>query len=352
MTFENYKYAQPTRQINKMLVPINNFNFDEDGATEFNAIYQYCMMEESRGTMRRFELTDGGSICTSIGSNRGARWLLTHTRTLIEIFLKDYDGKLYRFIIGHLAAKEGRTIKGHQAFIIYNKQLKKDGVNLEDYAISDKEEAYSIKLTIPPPLIEVVVPIMRTYYNAFHLDINSAFNAGMMKAYPFLEKSIRRMYDERANKPTYKQVLNMTQGYMQSSLVNYKYSHISKAGHEWTRNRIIDLSERLRADGFRILSYNTDGIWYQSPNGLPYHDEDEGPEIGQWKTDHYNCKIRYKSKGCYEYVEDGVYTPVFRGVSNFEKLKARENWEWGDIFEGDVITYYFDEEEGVIFDNQ
>ena len=111
----------------------------------------------------------------------------------------------------------------------------------------------------------------------------------------------------------------MSQGFFQSkySPVYYQFSHLSRAmihdNNEWIREKV----KRLVDYGCAPLLKNTDGIWYSGPL---YHDEDEGSGLGQWKSDHINCTWRCKSKGCYEFIENGVYTPVARGVS---KLKSQ-----------------------------
>ena len=170
----------------------------------------------------------------------------------------------------------------------------------------------------------------------------------MMQEFPILETTIRRLYAERKRKPTYKNVLNMTQGFMQSSMVGYKYSHISKAGYVWTKQQLDILTNALTAEGFRILAYNTDGIWYQSFSCDAYHDDNEGVDIGQWKTDHSDCKIRFKSRGCYEFIENGIYTPVFRGTSSYERTVPREQWQWGDIYSGSVVNYSWVTGRGIV----
>jgi hypothetical protein len=102
----------------------------------------------------------------------------------------------------------------------------------------------------------------------------------------------------------------------------------------------------LRQAGRQILAYNTDGIWYA---GEEYHGEGEGPELGQWGHDHRNCKIRFKSAGAYEFIEDGKYYPVIRGLTLLDKVKDRDTeWQWGDIFNAPEYGYYFDEDKGVV----
>lgn len=342
--FAKYKSSNPTMKPNRMLIPVNNFSFNDAGVEEFNTIYQYCLEHYKTGEFKDFVITQSGAISQAIGNIRGAMWQLVVKKTVIEIVIRNFDARYYRFQIGHQKADK-TNISGHQAFVTYQKELLKQGVDLNYLAINNGEE---VKKTIPSPKIDLMAAPDRTYQNAFHIDLNSAFNAGMMKAFPVLEPAIRNMYNKRKINPEYKNVLNMTQGFMQSSMVGYRYAHISKAGYVWTNNKIDELTEKLKNAGFRVLAYNTDGIWCQSFDDTLYHDEDEGTDIGQWKIDHKNCKIRFKSKGCYEFIEDNKYTPVFRGESSYEKFKPRTEWEWGDIYNGDAIEFKWVEGIGVV----
>ena len=76
----------------------------------------------------------------------------------------------------------------------------------------------------------------------------------------------------------------------------------------------VTLTEKMEKHGFLVIGYNTDGIFYSHPDGLDYHDENEGDDMGQWSTDHHFEKIRFKSAGAYEYVENGEYHAVVRGI--------------------------------------
>ena len=104
---------------------------------------------------------------------------------------------------------------------------------------------------------------------------------------------------------------------------------------------IEELAQKLTDSGRMPLLWNVDGLWYL---GDEYHGDGEGSELGQWENDHVNCRFRAKTRGAYEYIENGVYTPVIRGVPN----DIKKNWSWGDIFEKhETWQYGFDEAKGV-----
>lgn len=343
--WKKYKSANPTMKPNKMLIPVNNFGFNEEGIKEFNEIYQYCWEQVKSGNFNEFVKTASGGISIARGNIRGPMAIVSHTKTIIEILIRNLDARYYRFIIGYNKDKDNESkLFGRQAFALYKEELLKTGIDIEDYAITNGEE---VKKTIPKPKIECVATPGRTYYNAHHIDINSAYNAGIAEAFPTFRPAIEHMYQQRKIKPEYKQVLNMAQGFMQSELVGYRFSHISKAGHMFTHRTLEELTEVLVSSGRRILGYNTDGIWYQ---GDILESTDE-TSLGKWKTDHKNCKLRFKSAGCYEFIENDIYTPVFRGESCYERIKPREEWEWGDIFKGEAIEYKFVEGRGIIYVN-
>ena len=110
----------------------------------------------------------------------------------------------------------------------------------------------------------------------------------------------------------------------------------------WCREQVINLSQILEDTGRKVLMHNTDGIWYQ---GEIYHGDGEGKSICQWENDHINCTYRAKSKGIYEFIEDGKYTVVARGRYELDKIKPRDKWEWGDIYyTGKCCEYVFDKE--------
>ena len=49
INWAKYEYAEPTRKVNKLLIPVNNINFSDEGIAEFNEIYQYFYNLEKEG---------------------------------------------------------------------------------------------------------------------------------------------------------------------------------------------------------------------------------------------------------------------------------------------------------------
>ena len=186
------KRVQCPLNLNKLRLPITNLGFNAKDIEIFNTIYEYCVKNEKNGIFKQFVPTRSGGISIKEENILGPRYLLTITNAIIELLLKDDDLQVYRIIVGYNKDKLDKdAITGRKAFICYKNELKKDGIDIETLAISNGKE---VKETIPAPRIELCLDTDVTYFNAHHIDINSAYNAGMSEAYPILRKSVERMY--------------------------------------------------------------------------------------------------------------------------------------------------------------
>jgi hypothetical protein len=96
-----YKSSKPTMNVNKMLVPVNNISFSEEGVDEFNKIYHYCLEKEKNGDFKRFIITKSQGISIAQGNIRGAMWAITVKKSFAEILIRNLDARYYRFIIGY-----------------------------------------------------------------------------------------------------------------------------------------------------------------------------------------------------------------------------------------------------------
>lgn len=339
----DWTFSEPSRRPNLQLIPVNAMLYSDDDVELFNKAYQYCRSEIGESY---FATTPSGGISTSVEHWRGPRWLIRNTTTLIELIVKDFDGCYFRLQIGRARKnlKQEGMISGRKAFLKFKEELQKDGVDLNEFKIDNGEE---VKASIPFPLIQIFVPPGRTIENAHHLDLNSAYMAGIAQNFPEMRYTIERLYYGRHDKPVNKDVLNYAQGCFQSRKIvrDLRHCHIAKAGIDWTQAHVLAKAQELEEAHRRVIGFNTDGIWYQ---GDIYDASDHGSRLGEWKHDHTNCKLRYKSRGCYEFIEDGKYTPVFRGTSTYEKVVPRSEWAWGDIFQGDVIKYQFIPGKGIV----
>lgn len=252
----------------------------------------------------------------------------------------------YTFVlsIGKGKVDKATEVYPRTAFEAFEDKCEEYGINLDDYKIENGAE---VKKDIPRPFIKMYD--LRTVddkplENVHHIDFHNSYPAGLANTHPEFRPVIEEFYSLRKHDPVYKAVLNYTIGKMQSLKWYDKaeWAHLAKDAIEDNNNRILDLSLALELGGRKIIGYNTDGIWYQ---GEVYHGIGEGPALGQWENDHTNCIFRAKSDGAYEFIENGEYSAVVRGTTPLDSIKPdRATWEWGDIYKGDAIKFYFDDE--------
>ena len=330
------KHAAPSLKTNYLLIPVNNFDMTEEGAREFNKFYKYILKLDLNEIVR----TPSGGISKA---TKKPAWDCTVRRNSVEITLLSSYGS-WRL---QIRTKLPDSLSGRKAFNAFKKYLLKKGINLDDYAREDGEK---IKKTIESPLIGLKY---RSFYDMIfervhHIDFHSSYAGGLANTHPEFKPILEELYQKREEKEEYKNILNFSIGFMQSlSCCHARWAHLSKDAIKDNNDRLRKLAERLEKKGRIIISFNTDGIWYK---GAVYHGEGEGDGLGQWHNDHINCKFRAKSDGAYEFIEEGVYTPVVRGVS----LEKRQSWEWGSIYspEAEPDKFVFIEGKGVVINGK
>lgn len=239
-------------------------------------------------------------------------------------------------------------VSGMQALFQFENELAKIGVNLKDYAVVD---GLKYKNEMPKPKIGLVKEGFKdvVFKNVNHIDMHSSHPAGIIEFEPKFAPVILDWYEKKESATTeadrlyYKDCLNHLWGAMQSIHCNYKYANISKFALEKTNERLKNMANLLAESGRRVISYNTDGIWFQ---GKSIPENWKSSEIGGWDEDYTNCKFRAKSDGCYEV--EGYhkgkfgYFPKVRGRTKLDKVKPRTKWVWGDIYNenADVTDCY------------
>lgn len=340
------KYALKTcnlsSSVNYLKIPVSNVPITEEGATTFNEFYQF-FLESGYSQIKR---TPSGGISVAKKWFRPPMWDVQVKKAYVEITVVDYQ--CYRLQFSNFSKEGEQGISGRRSFLTFKAVCNKFGIDLSEFEIENGEE---VKKEIEKPKIELFVESGQSIENCHHLDFNSSHISGMVKYHPALKGPFEEIYSKRKDNSIYKQILTHCWGYLQSEYIGYKFAHISRDGIKYTNERIEEMSKRLVESGRRLVAWNTDGIWYQ---GDIYHADDEGIELGQWKNDHTNCLFRAKSKGSYEFIEDGKYTPVVRGATRLDKIKSRDQWKWGDIFntEAEIIRFAFDPRVGIVKEGQ
>lgn len=320
---------------------LNTIRPNELGVVEFNKVLFYVLDLK----LRRLVRTDSGGISIDRKKFYGCGWDIKKTKTMFELLLV-IDRKYYKF---HFKQPTGKNevVKqsGTRDWQRWLEIFAEFGVNMDDLAIDNGME---VKKTIERPYIALYRDSLKhkVIEQAHHIDFHSSHPSGICKYYPELRPAIEKVYADKENAPkgsyerdSLKQMLVSLWGYCQAEHIGAKWAHIARDGIKDTNERLMRLAAELIRNGREILAFNTDGIWY---SGEIYHGEGEGPGLGQWSNDHTNCRIRFRSKGIYEFIEDGKYNPVVRGWTRYDWVVPREEWEWGDIYRSNVIKYCLD----------
>ena len=352
MKLTDYKHTEFKIKPNKNKIPVNHLTFEQ--LEEFNEIYQYC-----KKNFLKVNSTKSQGISTKISERLHERYFVVKGNQRFELVIICADG-CYRFLLQN-KKKADNTISGQQACRSIYKTAEDFSIDFSKYACTS-DEGLEIKSQIESPHIQVLMPTLLGLKldNVYHMDFKSSYASRICEAYPELREMYETIYAKRKeNDGYYKHVLTNSIGAWQSKycvdynsrrkVYPYQFAKLSKVAINGTRAKIEDKLLKLRKKGCIPLLTNTDGIWYYSDKG-PYHDNDEGNQIGQWENDHVKCQFLMTSSGAYQYVEDGVCHSVVRGLCNLDANEPdRTKWKFGDIkLMKELLTYRFDEETGVV----
>ena len=327
------KHTNSSGYLNYLLIPTTIFNIDEEGAKAFNKIY-FWLKDQNLGELER---TPSGAIKNKKKIRRPC-WDVRINRHCVEltVILEGYAWRI------QFRTKLEKKMSGRKAFTAFKRLLKKDGIDLDDYAIDNGPD---VKKEIEKPLIGAHHKIYydRIFQGANHIDFHSSYAGGLANTHPEFRPTLEKVYLKRQEDEINKSILNFSIGFMQSiGGCGAKWAQLSKDAIFDNNQRLRKLTEKLDKAGRTVIAYNTDGIWYQ---GKVFHGEGEGDGLGEWHNDHIDCVFRMKSDGAYEFIEDGEYTPVVRGIPNDSKA----DWKWGDIYteKADLKLFIFSLEQGV-----
>ena len=330
--------------INKLDFPRLSLKATDEGMRVFNGLLDVL---DKEGVARRglCRTKSGGiSQASKLGYDVDAG------KSGAELVFMDFIGGSvcgFRVAFGSMGAANESGITGRGSYFRMREEFLKDGVDLDRYAVDNGKE---IKETITKPLIGMGLGAQErvTYRHACHIDLHSAYPSGMCRRYPELLPTCERIYGNRKRSDQDRKLklqMDAAIGYFQSQYCRighhgYALAPLAKAGVHWCKETVYRIAKELTDQRKTVLLYNTDGIWYVDEEG-DFRSEWIGEGLGKAGIDHRDCTLRIKSKGAYEYIEDGVYTPVVRGVP-----KSRsEKWTWGGIFtpEATVVEYRLDE---------
>lgn len=354
-------YPINSKTVNLNKIPVTHIPANEDSVDLMNEILAY--IREDEDTWEEIEWAPKGGI--SVKHLQYPFWGVKTSHSRIELVIADWRIGMVDLVVG-AANKDNTDPTGSESYMIFDRVCKRFDINLDDLKIQNGKE---IKEQIPKPLIgisDTLKPYQDrvygengiTFQNAHHLDINSAYLAGIAQAYPELRDPIYYVYDHRKdNNGYYKSVLTHSYGFFQSrwcqtktnefhengkpKYVGYALAHLSKTAVEYTIKYLKLVEQYILEHGGLPILFNTDGLWYQSDKPIEIPDL-YGKGLGQYKNDHVYCKLNIKSDGAYQFIEDGKCTSVLRGCSTLDRVKPREQWEWNDIYRGTEFSFKFD----------
>lgn len=339
---KEFRFSEFDLKPNFKTIPVNALYANHGSIELFNEVYLWA----KNNIKRKIKRTPSGGVSYNRNSFKTPMWDVEVGGTWIGLTLLLDEG-FWRIQMRFGAEKDGKKQYGAQSFSAFKKKLKSAGIDLDDYIIENGAE---VKQEIEKPLIKLEHRGLQdlVFENVHHIDFHNSYPAGLVNTHPEFKDVITEMYEKRKTNETYKAILNHSIGYMQSiKCCDAKWAHLSRDAINDNNKRIRELAERLKAAGRFILAYNTDGIWY---SGDVYHGEGEGKKLGEWENDHINCKWRAKSAGSYEFIENGTYKPVVRGRTLLDRMKPREFWKWGDIYDknAEPLVFYWTEDKGVV----
>jgi len=362
----NPKYTNEWFNLNYMLIPVTVVNADIGNETIFNEIYQWLL----KSNFNQITRTKSGGISISSEElfNKLEKYDVEFSTGCCEITICTPERSCrIQFRINNYKTDEGEyIISGRESFNIFLKQLKRINIDINKYIIT-KEEGIELNKTIHKPDIrlidkEAVNPfyggdLNKIYENAFHIDFHKFYMSGLKTSHPEFAPAIDILAEKAKSKDEktsckYKTIMAATIGYSHSKYSGYKYTKLAKDAINTAYKKFDILFEDLINKGYNIIATNTDGIWVEGPT--LYHNKDlfEGEGLEHWSIDHKNCRIRFKSAGSYEYIEDDKYHPVVRGRTRLDAITPRDQWKWGDIFLdlAEANRWTFEEGVGIIWE--
>lgn len=327
------------RKANKRFIPVVNFGNDEVAADRFNQCYQEALKRE----WNLIEETKSGGVSISKNNFKPPMYLVSLTSAVAEMTFIG-EGKMLRVQFRQVVKIDEDEIYGTQALSKLGEILqRKFDIDLNKYRIPNGRE---VKKEVP----HYIIKSNRSFEgleleNCHHIDFHSSFPAGLANTHPEFRPAMEHIYSLRKKVPIMKAILNLSIGMFHSvKQTEAAWAHLAKDAISDNNKRIEKMTERLLDAERTPILWNTDGIWYI---GEIYHGEGEGCNLGEWENDHTNCRLRIKSKGAYEFIEDGKYYPVIRGRTKLDRVRPREEWEWGDIFKQDAAPIEWHWEDGI-----
>lgn len=355
MILRNIKSASPTLKLNYLLIPVTT----TDSIQDFNDTYFYWKeIMESQGIKKGFKRTKSGGISLKglqpifwdikANANNGCELIVNG----IDINEADESKRWCCFRLKY-GTSSVQSASGHKGLLELKKELKKDKIDLEDYYIDNgKELRTQSEKPIAKSLRQSYNDIV--FDNVHCIDLTAAYPSAWVKLFPEWLPAVKRLTEKKNKYEKGTKEYDLAKsgpitanGYMGS--VQYfgaKLAQVYNYSISYTNQRLAEMEQFLIEHDCMPLRKATDAIWFVGD----YHCLDgilKDKELGEWHLDHKNCTYRSVSDGIYEYIEDGKYHIVRKGLSTYDLLVPREQQQWGDAYKGTEYKLIFDEEKGI-----
>lgn len=348
----------------------NNLVMNEKSLNIVNTIY---MAFDGFRQICKKPMTDSGGISTTgVNILFPYYWVMNVERGFFASYIVSFDlfvylpgepGRLYAFTVG----QPRREIKSAGGVAMKKLLGCARAINFDLTKYREKDvytATWVTKPSIAHPLIRCLYPLLPFEYGAVngvcHLDLNESYRGCLEAVHPEFKELFAEVDKEYPDHQENKDIINMSIGMFQSKYMGYMYSGLAKTAIDGTRQRILDISKDMSKQGYLILGYNTDGIWYRnSTASLPqvYHGEGEGTKPWQFKTDYIDCLWVPLSKGGNWCVIDGLHRghrgfwKALRGNFAYAQVKEYEQWDcWEDVVKAmeseEVSIITFEEDKG------
>lgn len=364
-----FRSVEKKSHINKAKLRLNELPVNESGCRVLNLIYRSFHDSPSLWDYSRGSWSPSGGLSTDgVYIDQSKIWIDSQTEGLrlnqigsVRIYVL-IGYRLYGFIMG--CPRKEKTRTGGIAIQKLLSSFKKVGVDITPYKVEEKE-GLAIKESMAHPLIQCVeLPLSLSAYGyvrgANHIDFHESYRGALEKKYPDLAKGFAQVDLDYPDHKENKDIINYSIGMFQSKYMQYAYSKISKDAIDGTHDAVYSLSERLKKEGYLILGWNTDGIWYMpGRRAVPpiYHGEGEGSKVGEWSNDYTDCDWCPISDGGNWVVLDGLkkgrrgFYKALRGNYGYSGVKAYEDWDcWDDVLKAldtaEIREIDFDEKKG------
>ena len=125
------KHCKATARINYLLIPVTNFKINKKGAVAFNKIFLWLKKQD----LYRLKRTRSGGI--ENGSHmKVPAWDVRANKYCVEITVI-MEGFAWRI---QFRTETPKKLSGRTAFTKFKRLLKKDGIDLDQYAINNGPE--------------------------------------------------------------------------------------------------------------------------------------------------------------------------------------------------------------------